>query len=220
MKSKKKAMRISVIIALILLLTGLYLGYVNRYDRMSGDSEPLIQMESGEQTRVSYEEPDWQMNDFFLVDVLNSAFEDYYSGASYAFVNGINYFRVICEENQCEELEKFPNQNYAAVMDKKMMSRGDLDGDKKDDVVVIIRTRYGKDANFTRLAVFRNNNDKPEFVVLKNLGDRVLIQGMEIVDGLLRVEMLVHGPDDSPCCPKTPKHAVYELIEGTLVELK
>src|SRR3989344_5364913 len=119
MKSKKKAMRISVIIALILLLTGLYLGYVNRYDRMSGDSEPLIQMESGEQTRVSYEEPDWQMNDFFLVDVLNSAFEDYYSGASYAFVNGINYLRVICEENQCEELEKFPNQNYAAAMDKK-----------------------------------------------------------------------------------------------------
>ena len=85
-------MRISVIIALILLLTGLYLGYVNRYDRMSGDSEPSIQMESGEQTRVSYEEPDWQMNDFFLVDVLNSAFEDYYSGASYAFVNGINHF--------------------------------------------------------------------------------------------------------------------------------
>ena len=45
------------------------------------------------------------------------------------------------------------------------------------------------------------------------LGDRVRIEGGSIEDGIIRLDLVEHGPDEPACCPT---HTVSRYYDGEL----
>jgi hypothetical protein len=76
---------------------------------------------------------------------------------------------------------------------------GELNGQPAAAVVLV--TDPGGSGTFYDLAVVVNQNGKPVNVATTNLGDRVEIHGVSILDNQVVVDMLQAGPDDPLCCP-------------------
>ena len=54
------------------------------------------------------------------------------------------------------------------------------------------------------------------FVYLALVGDRVLVQRIAIVDSLIRLDLLEHGPQDALHAPSRPTSQFWALLGGRL----
>jgi hypothetical protein len=100
---------------------------------------------------------------------------------------------------------------------------GDLNNDGLDDAAAILCWSGGGSGIFYELAIFLNNNGKPEHVASKILGDRSDIQVLTIESGNVVVGGLFQGPDDAMCCPSVQRVIIFKLFKkkkglGQLVE--
>ena len=94
----------------------------------------------------------------------------------------------------------------------------DLDKDGAGDAVVIYVWNKGGEEIFYELAALLNKKGKPVQVSSADLGDRVVIQALEVSADTVFLNMLTRGKGDANCCPTLPVKLSYLLEEGKLVE--
>lgn len=78
---------------------------------------------------------------------------------------------------------------------------GDLDGDGEHEAVVLVWQSSGGSGTFNYIARLDFRAGTVGDIITTELGDRVQVEGGEIHDGELQLDILEHGPDDAACCP-------------------
>lgn len=96
---------------------------------------------------------------------------------------------------------------------------GDLNADGVDDAAVFLSTQNGGTGHFVELAAMLNHDGAPENVATVSLGDRQAAEGGRIEEGVIALEMRVHGPNDALCCPSQLETWRFRLENGQLVRL-
>ena len=96
---------------------------------------------------------------------------------------------------------------------------GDLDGDGVSDAAVMLGENDAGTGYFYSLVAVVNRNGQP--VILGygggDMGDRPAIQSTKIQGGIITVNALVQGPNDSASSPTLPKIFRYKLVGKQLV---
>ena len=93
---------------------------------------------------------------------------------------------------------------------------GDLNGDGKDDAAVILAENGGGTGTFVSVIAVTNQSGAPHQAGQKQLGDRVIVNSVDISSGVIHLDMVVQGPSDPLCCPSLPQKQNYWLIGNRL----
>lgn len=88
---------------------------------------------------------------------------------------------------------------------------GDLDGDGRDEAVVVLHHDPGGSGRFVHLAVFSEHEGQPRHVATALLGDRVQVRDLRIDSGRLVADLVERGADDPACCPSRTVRRSYAL---------
>ncbi len=96
---------------------------------------------------------------------------------------------------------------------------GDLNNDGLEDAAVILRSRAGGTGVSVDLAVVINDNGKPANVASRYLGDRVQVKSGFIQDGIISLDLLIHGPNDGLCCPTLSLTWRWMLVNDNLIQM-
>lgn|SRR5574341_495709 len=94
----------------------------------------------------------------------------------------------------------------------------DLDKDGAEDAVVIYVWNKGGEEIFYELAVILNKKGKPVHLSSADLGDRVVIQALEVLADTVFLNMRTRGEGDESCCPTHPVKLNYMFKAGKLME--
>jgi len=96
---------------------------------------------------------------------------------------------------------------------------GDLNGDQVEDGAVVLISNPGTSGTYYDLAVVVNLKGYGFNVASEALGEGIQVKSIAIVSEVIKVEMVVHGPQDPKCCPTLPVTRSYRLqgIELVLV---
>jgi hypothetical protein len=97
---------------------------------------------------------------------------------------------------------------------------GDLNGDGAKDAVVGLVTQSGGTGNFVELAAVLNQGGSPQNADTLPLGDRVVIEQASIQDGIITLNMRVHGPNDGLCCPSQLETWRFQLQGDHLIRVE
>ena len=97
---------------------------------------------------------------------------------------------------------------------------GDLNNDGRPDAAVILVANYGGSGSFYTLTALVNEGKAFSQTNNLELGDRVKIKKLEIVQGKIKIDMLTHGPSDPSCCPSKEAVLFFKLRNGQLSEMK
>ena len=92
---------------------------------------------------------------------------------------------------------------------------GDLDRDGDKDAVVVLTTSTNEEGAFRTLAYIENVQGKPVFNAEVSLGEGVVVNSAAIQEQKIVLDMVIHGPADSPCCPTVPQEVTYMVFEDT-----
>jgi len=128
----------------------------------------------------------------------------------YQLVNGI-FYRPPTAPGESAEI-------YTTQLDERFVT-GDLNADGADDAVAFLRTQNGGAGHFVELAAMLNQNGNPYNVSTVSLGDRVVVESVQIVDGVIILAMRVQGPNDGMCCPSQLETWQFHLENNQLVRL-
>lgn len=90
---------------------------------------------------------------------------------------------------------------------------GDVTGDGKPEAVVGLWQSSGGSGTRNYAAVLERRAGGSVNVATVLLGDRVRIEGGSIEDGIIRLDLVEHGPDEPACCPT---HTVSRYYDGEL----
>ena len=86
-------------------------------------------------------------------------------------------------------------------LDEGHVAFGDLDGDGVDDAIVVLVSSGGGTGIFYQLVAVTQRNGIVETPAVKSLGDRIMINQINITNRIVTVDMITQGPDDPLCCP-------------------
>jgi len=89
--------------------------------------------------------------------------------------------------------------------------------DNRDAATVILVTQTGGTGIFYDLAVMVNRGGRAMNLAVTNLGDRIRIKSLAIVNDEIVVDMVSHGPGDPMCCPTGNVVAHYSLVGTALI---
>lgn len=95
---------------------------------------------------------------------------------------------------------------------------GDINSDGKEDAAVILESNSGGSGFFYQLAIVINQDGKAYNTANKDIGDRVIINSIDIQSGVITIDMVTHSPGDALCCPSLEKVVKYKLSGDKLVE--
>ena len=101
--------------------------------------------------------------------------------------------------------------DYISVTLTDFIARGDLNGDGEDEAVAIIAENYGGSGTFVFLAVYQYLNEEAVFLTSIFLDDRPIINHLEVDDGEVIVDAIVHNRGDPMCCPTLATTRSYYL---------
>ncbi len=107
--------------------------------------------------------------------------------------------------------------DYADITLLDFFPIGDLNGDGAADAAVLLAANYGGSGVFVSVAAVLNNNGQPHHVASTIVDDRPKINKLEIQNGAIFLDAVVHGPNDPMCCPAVPVTRTYKLIGPSLV---
>jgi hypothetical protein len=93
---------------------------------------------------------------------------------------------------------------------------GDLNGDGINDAAVILAENQGGSGTFESVIGVLDQDGTQQQVSSAQLGDRVLVNSVDISSGVIRLDLVVHGPNDPMCCPSIPQKQNYWLIGNKL----
>jgi heat shock protein HslJ len=84
---------------------------------------------------------------------------------------------------------------------------------------LVIVTDPGGSGIFFELHLVREQDDRWSFVDRAHLGDRIGVNKIAIERGLVGLDLTVHGPRDSACCPTERSTVYYALQNERLVKV-
>lgn len=90
---------------------------------------------------------------------------------------------------------------------------GDVNGDGKPEAVTGLWQSSGGSGTRNYVAVLERRAAGSVNTATALLGDRVRIDGGAIEDGIIRLDLVEHGPDEPACCPT---HTVSRYYDGEL----
>lgn len=93
---------------------------------------------------------------------------------------------------------------------------GNLNADGQPEAAVILVSNFGGGGYFYELTVLARGSRDWQQTNNLELGDRVGREEMAVVDDEIRLNLLVHGPEEPMCCPSQKKSFRFRLIEGRL----
>lgn len=92
----------------------------------------------------------------------------------------------------------------------------DLDGDGKPDAAVLLAENYGGTGNFVSLIAMLNRDGAPEQGPSAYIDDRPHVNSLSAENGLISLDVLVHGPGDPMCCAAQRKVMTFSLTQAGL----
>ena len=111
----------------------------------------------------------------------------------------------------------FSAPDYADLRLLDFMPFGDLNQDGLDDAAVLIAENYGGTGVFVSVAAVLNDNGQPRHAASYMIDDRPQINTLEIRNGQIFLDGVVHGPSDAMCCPTFPVTRTFQLLGTSLV---
>jgi hypothetical protein len=121
-----------------------------------------------------------------------------------------------------EYREKYEVESAAElviVLPGEYISIGDLDGDKINDAAVILVADPGGSGTFYYLHAVINGYSFYYDAAADILGDRVKIKSLNIAEGKIYLDMVIHGQDDPMCCPTQEVTRVYKYEDNQLFKM-
>ncbi len=91
------------------------------------------------------------------------------------------------------------------------------DADGEAMIATVLVSDPGGSGTFYSLHVMQYQDGTLVEVAATSLGDRVQINSVEIVDGVVVVDMITHGEEDPLCCPTQQVINTYQIQEGELI---
>jgi len=128
----------------------------------------------------------------------------------YQLVNGV-YYRTPTAPGESAEI-------YTTQLDERFVT-GDLNADGTEDAVAFLRTQNGGTGHFVELAAVLNQTGTPYNIATISLGDRVVVESVQITNGIIVLAMRVQGPNDGMCCPSQLETWQFRLENNQLVRL-
>ena len=107
-----------------------------------------------------------------------------------------------------------------AVYDNKMFALGDLNRDGKKEGALILVCTTGGSGSFRMLALVMEKDGNPSHIASEFLGDRVVIESLEISNEKIIINMISHGSGDGANTPSVKSKVSYELEGEELVEVE
>jgi hypothetical protein len=108
------------------------------------------------------------------------------------------------------------DSNTFSVQMLNVYAFGDLNGDGKDDAAIILAENGGGSGTFESVIAVINQGGTPHQESQAQLGDRVLINSIDISSGVIHLNTVVHAPNDPMCCPTLPQKQNYWLVGNKL----
>jgi hypothetical protein len=108
-------------------------------------------------------------------------------------------------------LDEFGHRLEAEVI---ALAEGDLDADGDVDGASVVVLEAGGSGSFFYLALLENTAGSLKHVKTANLGDRLVIESLEIEGGEVALQMLRQGPGDPQCCPSMRVLEQYSLTQA------
>jgi hypothetical protein len=118
-----------------------------------------------------------------------------------------------------QEANESLGQSYAHIGLVDLFAFGDLNEDGSEDAVTFLASKSSNPGILLSLEVLINNNGSPSHVAGYLIGDRVGIDSVRIVEGLIDLHIITQGPNDSMCCPTLHVSRKLRLQNGKLMEL-
>lgn len=87
---------------------------------------------------------------------------------------------------------------------------GDVDGDGEDEALVLIWQSSGGSGTFNYIALVEIGDSTAVNFATTELGDRVRAVSGSIENGVIKVDVIEHGPDDPACCPSQNATRLYD----------
>lgn len=106
--------------------------------------------------------------------------------------------------------------DYADLRLLDFFPMGDLNEDGVDDAAVLIAANYGGTGVFVSVHVVLNDNGQPRDAASIAIDDRPQINALEIHNGEVFLDAIVHDVDDPMCCPTFPVTQTFKLIGASL----
>ena len=88
---------------------------------------------------------------------------------------------------------------------------GDLNGDGKDEAVVLLWENTGGSATYIYLAVTGMRDNKPYTLDTALIGEHVQVRAGRIVDNMIELDLVQQGPRDAACCPSQTATRYWDL---------
>ncbi len=97
---------------------------------------------------------------------------------------------------------------------------GDLNHQAGMESIVLLNLAMGGTGQLLYLAAIPSDADSNSVISVTPVGDRVKVRAIEIINGLLMLEVLQAGPEDAMCCPGELATRAWEMnAAGELVEI-
>jgi hypothetical protein len=88
------------------------------------------------------------------------------------------------------------NNWFITMRSDDLIVFGDINADGIEDAAVILYSQRGGTGRFVELAAVVNQNGEPYNIASVSLGDREIVNSVNIQNGEIILDMIVHGPTD------------------------
>jgi hypothetical protein len=95
-------------------------------------------------------------------------------------------------------------------------SFGDLNKDGLSDAAVLFAENYGGTGVFVSLAVVLNENGQPRHKASYLIDDRPQVNSLDLRDGTVFLDTVVHAPNDPGCCPEMQVTRAFQLVGDSI----
>ena len=116
--------------------------------------------------------------------------------------------------------EAIPNSSSKLKVDYVDSATGDLNGDGVEDAVVLLAINTGGTGTFMQLAAVLNQIGQLKHIDTADLGDRTKVNSIQIEDGIIKVQTIVHSASDPQCCPSLEKLQEFVLQGDRLIPME
>jgi hypothetical protein len=154
---------------------------------------------------------------FAQKDIQTVDFKNFTYEASCAFEEAKKITVADGEVSEEKEVDGYTDRFFFKVFDT---AYGDLDGDKKDEAIVLTVCNTGGTGNFTEGFIYGMNDGKPVLLARIPGGDRAYggLREARVENGLLVVESNDVGEAGGACCPEFVVTSRYKVTDGKLAE--
>jgi heat shock protein HslJ len=99
-----------------------------------------------------------------------------------------------------------------------LVARGDLDGDGRNEAVVILTSNFGGTGVLHYVAVVAQEGDSSRNVATIAAGDRIQVRALRIEEDRVLLDLVRAGPNDGACCPTEVTTLSYGFDGGRLTD--